>query len=230
MIDCKVDTLDKTMNTEIDNFPVSQLQSRFNVGKQTVYNRLDALDIKPFKEKNRSYIKREELQLLDLLHEHISKCGKMADFNKPTNNSPVDTVDCPVDTVDSNKVDKIKSPVDKNNSLVDTVDSKVDRLDSLANPNKSNDLELLVQLLSTSIEKAVISSSQSKSVLSYMKELKEASDEGWLLTTKEVQELIGVKPRTKKGENTYVRGSFSFVKSGKIGGQTSWKVKHNNSL
>jgi hypothetical protein len=60
-----------------------------------------------------------------------------------------------------------------------------------------------------------------------MKELKEASEEGWLLTTKEIQELIGVKPRTKKGENTYIRGSFSFTKSGKIGGQTAWKVTNN---
>ena len=46
----------------------------------------------------------------------------------------------------------------------------------------------------------------------------------WELTTSEVQQLIGVKPYCKKGENTYKRGSFIFIKSGRIGNQTSWRV------
>ena len=185
------------METVLDNFPVSQLQSRFNIGKQAVYNRLDALDIKPFKEGNRSYLKPEQLELLDKLHEYVTQGGTMAEF---------------------------KSQLDKVDSPLDTVDSKVDGLDALVKSNQSNDLELLVQVISASVEKA-LTSGKSKSPLWYMKELKEATEEGWLLTTSQIQELIGVKPKTKKGENTYTRGSFSFVKSGKIGTQTAWKVK-----
>ena len=188
------------METVLDNFPVSQLQSRFNIGKQAVYNRLDALDIKPFKEGNRSYLKPEQLELLDKLHEYVTQGGTMAEF---------------------------KSQLDKVDSPLDTVDSKVDGLDDLVKSNQSNDLELLVQVLSASVEKA-ITSGKSKSPLWYMKELKEATEEGWLLTTSQIQELIGVKPKTKKGENTYTRGSFSFVKSGKIGTQTAWKVKYTS--
>ncbi len=32
--------------TDIDPYPVSELQSWYNIGKQAVYNRLDALDTK----------------------------------------------------------------------------------------------------------------------------------------------------------------------------------------
>ena len=190
------------MKTEIDNFPVSQLQSRFSLGKQAVYNRLQQLGIKPFKEGNRSYITADQLQLLDQLHEHINQGGTMAEFKK------------------SSTVDKAQSPVD-------IVESPVDIVETGMTKSAANNLELMVQVVSTGVEKAIASSVQAKSPLWYMGELKRATDEGWLLTTKEVQELIGVKPRTTKGSNTYTRGSFSFVKSGKIGGQTAWKVvKH----
>ncbi len=194
------------MKTEIDNFPVSQLQSRFSLGKQAVYNRLDALGIKPFKEGNRSYITADQLQLLDQLHEHINQGGTMAEFQESA----------------ASPVDKLESPVDKAESPVDIVERGMTL-------SAANNLELMVQVVSTGVEKAIASTVQAKSPLWYMGELKRAADEGWLLTTKEVQELIGVKPRTKKGESTYTRGSFSFVKSGKIGGQTAWKVVKNTA-
>ncbi len=119
-------------------------------------------------------------------------------------------------------VEKLESPVDKADSLVDTVERGMTK-------GAANNLEVLVQIFSAGVEKAITSSVQAKSPLWYMGELKRAVDEGWLLTTKEIQQLIGVKPRTKKGGNTYTRGSFSFVKSGKIGGQTAWKVVKNTA-
>ncbi|MEW6496338.1 MAG: hypothetical protein AB1589_28020 [Cyanobacteriota bacterium] len=33
------------MNAEIDPYPVSELQNRYGIGKQAVYNRLEALSI-----------------------------------------------------------------------------------------------------------------------------------------------------------------------------------------
>lgn len=35
------------MNADLDTFPVSDLQTRYAIGKQAVYNRLEALEIKP---------------------------------------------------------------------------------------------------------------------------------------------------------------------------------------
>lgn len=54
--------------------------------------------------------------------------------------------------------------------------------------------------------------------------LEKAKELRWLLTTKEVQKLIGVKPQTKKGEKSFKRGNWLFIKIGKIGAQTAWQV------
>jgi hypothetical protein len=61
--------------TDIDPYPVSELQSRYNIGKQAVYNRLEALKIKPEKQGNRSYVNYEQLEVLDGLDEHIARGG-----------------------------------------------------------------------------------------------------------------------------------------------------------
>jgi hypothetical protein len=58
----------------------------------------------------------------------------------------------------------------------------------------------------------------------YMIALERAANSKWILTTSEVKQLIGVTPTTKKGERTFKRGCFVFVKSGKVGNQTGWRV------
>ncbi|MBW4619294.1 MAG: hypothetical protein KME17_08035 [Cyanosarcina radialis HA8281-LM2] len=64
----------------------------------------------------------------------------------------------------------------------------------------------------------------------YLKELDQARASSWLLTTAEVQQLIGVKPVTRKKDRAYRRGSWTFLKSGKIGRQTAWRVLNNSEL
>jgi hypothetical protein len=59
----------------------------------------------------------------------------------------------------------------------------------------------------------------------YMNALERACASDWILTTEEVEQLIGVKPNCQKGQNYYQRGIWLFVKAGKIGSQTAWQVK-----
>ena len=54
--------------------------------------------------------------------------------------------------------------------------------------------------------------------------LEVAAEKGWLLTTEQVRQLIGVRPKLKGSDRTFIHGSFAFVKSGKIGTQIAWKV------
>ncbi|NET11854.1 MAG: hypothetical protein F6K08_02860 [Okeania sp. SIO1H6] len=70
---------------------------------------------------------------------------------------------------------------------------------------------------------------QVQSPLWYHEELEKAAVGGWLLSTAEVKQLIGVKPYCKKASNIYTRGSWQFIKVGKIGGATAWKVQKVNS-
>jgi hypothetical protein len=183
------------MTVEIDPFPVAALLDRYNLGKQAVYNRIDALDIKTFKQGNKSYITASDVELLDQLHDHISAGGKMDDFKSP-------------------KTELVSSPVD----TLDTSSRLVDRLDTTTG---QPDLSLgeVVQLV-----EAIARHLRPAEPLQHLKELELAATSGWLLSSSEVEGLLGCKPRVKKGEQQFTRGSFNFVRSGKIGNQSAWKV------
>lgn len=59
----------------------------------------------------------------------------------------------------------------------------------------------------------------------YMEVLERACGEEWILASEEVQRLIGVKPSCPKGQDSFQRGCWVFVRTGKLGAQTAWQVK-----
>ena len=66
--------------------------------------------------------------------------------------------------------------------------------------------------------------STKRSLLSEYKKLKKAVTHHWILNTSKVKELIGITPRVGKDEMTFVWGSFTFTKAGKLGNQMGWLV------
>ncbi|QLE44833.1 hypothetical protein FD723_18640 [Nostoc sp. C052] len=62
------------------------------------------------------------------------------------------------------------------------------------------------------------------SVLANYEELEKAAEFEWILPTSKIKELIGISPKTTKDSDTFIRGSFAFIKQGKIGNETGWKV------
>ena len=66
--------------TDIDPFPVAALPDRFSTSKQTVYTRMEALGISPFKQGKRAYIHLDRLRQLDALHDHLAAGGHLQDF------------------------------------------------------------------------------------------------------------------------------------------------------
>jgi hypothetical protein len=60
-----------------------------------------------------------------------------------------------------------------------------------------------------------------KQPLDHWEQLEKACNNGWLITTKEVHQLCGAKPKGKQWQ----RGSFIFTKTGKIGNQAAWLVE-----
>ncbi len=73
----------------------------------------------------------------------------------------------------------------------------------------------LVERVSEKVSARLISRLQPYDPTWYMTVLKRAADEGWLLTTAEVRQLIGVKPKTSKGEKVYFPGLLAISKSRK---------------
>lgn len=79
----------------------------------------------------------------------------------------------------------------------------------------------------TKLETTIVTRSQLKNPLWYMDVLEKAIALDWILTTDEVEQLIGVKPHCEHNETAYHRGSWVFTKVGKVGAQTGWKVDKN---
>ena len=157
----------------------------------------------------------EQLQTLDRIHAHINQGGSMADFQSPPQSpdleiSPLDAMDKTSGRLISPETSPLDG-IDKSSGLVE------------------NNLEALVNLIAEAVSQTIASTIPTRSPLWYMGELERAEAQGWLLTTAEVQQLIGVKPSPSKGKSSYQRGSFIFTKAGKIGGQTAWQVTKNHS-
>lgn len=62
--------------------------------------------------------------------------------------------------------------------------------------------------------------SKMRDPLQHYAALERAIASGWLLSSSEVRALIGTKPTGDR----FQRGSFVFIRSGKIGAQVAWKV------
>lgn len=97
-----------------------------------------------------------------------------------------------------------------------TLDRATDRL-------ISEQLTAIAQSLAK-LNEILASRSTSMEPLWYLDKLERACTSHWLLTTEEVEQLIGTKPESHKDENIYQRGCWIFTKAGKIGSQTAWRV------
>lgn len=64
----------------VEKIRVNELIQRYELGKSTVYFRLNKLNIAPFRQDGKSYITGEQLQVMDELHTYLQNRGKIADF------------------------------------------------------------------------------------------------------------------------------------------------------
>ena len=97
-------------------------------------------------------------------------------------------------------------------------------------PKIESDQQLVQQLKNIAdslvkLETTLASRLQPSNPLWYMDVLEKAEAANWILTTDEVEHLIGIKPQCHHDETSYQRGSWVFIKAGKIGAQTGWRVE-----
>lgn len=183
-------------------YPVSKLKERYQIGKQAEINRRKHLKIKPLKKDGTNYITKEELDLLDSLDQYLKETGgKMSDFSPKSTGLAVESSGghTGLDSVDSTEVEYQEAKLIENNP---------------DDQNLDNNWNLLIETLAKNLQPA-------RSPLQHWRELEEASEKGWLLTTSQVKELAGAKPKGEKWQ----RGSFLFTKASKIGSQTAWLVE-----
>lgn len=79
-----------------------------------------------------------------------------------------------------------------------------------------NDSENFIEL----IERVAAALKPTADPLQHYAALERAIASGWLLSSAEVRSLISTKPHGDR----FQRGSFIFIRTGKIGGQSAWRV------
>ena len=188
---------------------VQELCDRYNIkSRKSLYSRLDGLGITLAKDGNKSYATDEQVKLLDQQDKHIKNGGTIKNF-VPTTHAEVTVHDTTTQHSQNNDISSIVETTLHNTQL----------------STQSESMQVLLGDIAKAVSSAIAEKMTPPDPLWYLSRLETARASGWELTTSQVKELIGVKPSCKQGKKTFRRGSFIFVKSGKIGNQTSWKVQ-----
>lgn len=132
--------------------------------------------------------------------EQLDKLDKLNDWLKENPGSAIADFPLHPEVMPSEKLDKSLSTA--------TVDKSLDK------PDNFTEALQLVEAIARHFQ-------QQRDPLENYKALIFAAEQQLILPSSKVTELIGTKP---KGEQ-FERGSFRFTRSGKIGGQSAWKVQ-----
>jgi len=72
--------MEEIQENTLDKFLTSELPKRFNVSRSVVHERLKALNIKPYKQDNKSYISGDQFMLMNELDAHLKGGGEIEEF------------------------------------------------------------------------------------------------------------------------------------------------------
>lgn len=191
------------MNTEIDRFPVADLPDRYGIGRTALYERLNTLTIKPEKQGNKSYISGLQLQVLDDLDAHIKRGGVLSDFGERVHRT--------------NGEQSEQLTVQSSSQLVPSSQSGLSAL--IEGAVESLVGRLVPLFTSTQISKAGMR-------LAHLRELEEAYEKRWLLSTSEIADLLGLSANTVRGYgDSFEEAGFVFTRVGnRSRREIAWKI------
>lgn len=185
------------MNTEIDRFPVSNLPERYGIGRTALYERLNALSIKPQKQGTKSYIAGEQLQQLDALDQHLKSGRGLNDFldavHRTTSEQTEQLAPAPIDAIA---------------------------------PTESSTMVAIMDGLLQAVVARITPQSSRGTRLAHLRELEEAYEKRWLLSTSELADLLGLSAETVRGYGEqFAEAGFLFSRAGtRSRGELAWRV------
>ena len=191
---------------EIDLIPLAQLPSRYGIARSNLYNRLKDLKIESVKQGRKAFVTANGLRLLDGLHAHLESGGTTNEFLQQ---------------------------LGSNSNLVSTPTAEPSVYNSMGAPNYSEPtISLQPSVLVGAIEavvKRLIPTNRSR--LNYLRDLEEAYEKGWLLSTSELADLLGLNQKTitNYGQEFNDAG-FIFARVGtRKGGEIAWSIDKESS-
>ncbi|NET30350.1 hypothetical protein [Okeania sp. SIO1I7] len=189
---------------------VQDLLKRYGLNSRTsLYKRLNYLEMELAKNTDdKRFATPGQLKLLDQLHDHIKAGGSMATFALP---SQVDVV--------SAESEQYSVQGEQSNNAKNGLQSEQQSEQHSVQPSNS-------EMLLESLVGAVIQNMNPPfNPLQKHLDLIKCEEKKILLTTKEVEEIIGRKPRKIKGESYGIIGGWKFIAKGRSGNQILWQVE-----
>jgi hypothetical protein len=193
------------------------LRITFQKTRNQLYNRFDAVGIKPqIGADKKAFVTPEQLAVLDDLNEHLKAGGNLRNY---TPVSPV-AKQGEVETTQSEVITTPNKEISKSLTY-----KELEVIESQAIEPRSPGVELGIigssEATTTLVELLGAIASSQRDPLRKHQQLKQADEEGWILTTSEIEEIVGVKPH---GE-IFLRGNWHFKRAGKIGRESAWVVE-----
>lgn len=195
------------MEAQLDRFPVRDLGDRYKgsqgqpIQKSAIYDRLNALGLKPEKTTKGSFVNADQLTELDELHSFIQAGGKIANFKvhrKSTGRTPNNQID---DGSSLSTASEIASPSQTTIAIAQSLQTIADRLLILQDP-------LEQQLVQREM----------------LRMLDEAAKKRWLLTTSMLLSWLGRRSLPRCHDGKFEFYGFVFVKTGMVGRQIQWGI------
>jgi hypothetical protein len=149
-----------------------------------------------------------EVKVANKLPQNGQKCS-IEQVAPPKSTSPTNDrvngskIDPAVTTTNEQQPNLVKLPP-LNNQIVELLENIFRRLEQL--------------------ERSVNKYQNPANPLWYMSILEQADAQGWIISSEEVEQLIGTKPHCAPDRNSFVRGCWKFEKAGKVGMHSSWRV------
>ena len=178
---------------------VKELANRYGLkSTKAIYDRLSTLGITLPKKNRKSYATDEIVEKLDKLQEHLDNGGSLKDYDKETLAVEYEHV------------------VESDGTSQHFTGSNIT---SLHFPERNNTALQVIERNDTSPN--VIYIERDRDPLFANRMLKEAAENDYVLTSKQIQEILGIKLKGK----TFKRLGFKFTKVGKDGVYSSYKVE-----
>lgn len=203
-------------DAQLDTFPVSQLQNRYNIVRSAVYTRLEALNIKPEKQGGRAYVNGEQLKLLDALDDHIEKGGTTAEFVESR--------------ADSGQLDKPSGQAGQSGELTlssGQLQKSSGQTGQFTITEQHSALAGLIEAIASRLMPMIASQLKpAPDPLASLRGLEEAYRNQWLLSTSELAQLLKLSPATVRsyGEQ-FSDAGFVFTRAGtRKRGEVAWKI------
>lgn len=218
-----------TADTTIDQYSIADLCDRYQLGRTALYDRFNALDIKPEKRKNRAYLSAEQVEQLDRLDAHLKRGDTLVSFVQSVHRTSGEHAE---------QVNLAKSQ-DSGNQLgtVGAGSEAIDRAGSEAiapyqpPPWYLMTVEAIVEAIfrrlipMVPVQAPVVERSPGTR-LAHLRELEEAYEKGWLLSTSELADLLGLSVNTVRGYGEqFEEAGFVFRRVGhRARGEIAWQV------